>query len=215
MSTVIKAEKREKGARSKLSAIRKNGQLAGVIYGYNTESTPILLDYKETEKTVRRNGYAAVFQIELEGKKINAVLSDIQRDALKGTVKHVDFLAINMKEEIEMDIPFTLVGDASGVKEGGILTQPNHTLKVKVKPTDIPETIEVDISDLAIGDTLSLADVREKYDFEILYEDDYTLASVTPPAKEEEPDLEAAEVTADDIEATGEKLDPERPGRED
>ena len=216
MSLVIKATKREPGARSKLSKLREEGQLAGVIYGFNTESTPILLDYKETEKTVRRNGYAAVFQIELEGKKINAVLSEIQRDAIKGRVKHVDFLAINMKEELEIDVTFHLVGDAVGVKEGGVLTQPNHTIKIKVKPTDIPENLEIDVSELGIGDTLSLGAVRDKFDFEILSEDDYTLATVTPPApKEEEPDTEDAEKTADDVEATSEKLSPEKPGRED
>lgn len=216
MSTVIKASKREPGSRSKLTEIRKTGKLAGVIYGFNTESTPILLDYKETEKTVRKNGYAAVFQIELDGKKINAVLSDIQRDAIKGHVKHVDFLAINMKEELEIDVTFHLVGDAVGVKEGGVLTQPNHTIKIKVKPSDIPENLEIDVSELAVGDALSLSAIRDKYDFEILNDDDYTLATVTPPApKEEEADLEDADKTADDVEATGEKLDPEKPGRED
>jgi large subunit ribosomal protein L25 len=216
MSLVIKATKREPGARSKLSQLRQEGQLAGVIYGFNTESTPILLNYKETEKTVRKNGYAAVFQIELEGKKINAVLSEIQRDAIKGRVKHVDFLAINMKEELEIDVTFHLVGDAVGVREGGVLTQPNHTIKIKVKPADIPENLEIDVAELGIGDTLSLGAIRDQFDFEILSEDDYTLATVAPPApKEEEADTAEAEKTADDVEATGEKLSPEKPGRED
>lgn len=186
MSTVIKATKREAGSHSKLTKIRKNGQLAGVIYGYNTESTPILLNYAETEKVVRRNGYSAIFEIELDGKKIKAVLTDIQRDALKGLVKHIDFLAINMSQELEMDVAFTLVGEAVGVREGGTLTQPNHTLKLKLKPSDIPETIEVDVSELAIGDTLTLGAVRDKYDFEILNEDEYPLATIAHPVASEE-----------------------------
>ena len=200
MSTVIKATKRELGSRSKLTKIRQSGQLAGVIYGYNTETTPILLNYAETEKTVRRNGHAAVFEIELDGKKINAVLSEIQRDALKGHVKHVDFLAINMALELEIEVPFIFVGNSIGVREGGVITQPNQTLKLKVKPSDIPETIEVDISELGIGDTLSLGQVRDKFSFEILNEDDYTLATVTPPAQsEEDPDGDS---TTDNAEAT-------------
>jgi large subunit ribosomal protein L25 len=198
MSTVIKATKREPGSRSKLTKIRKSGQLAGVIYGYNTESTPILLNYAETEKTVRRNGYAAVFEIELDGKIINAVLSEIQRDAIKGHVKHVDFLAINMTLQLEIDVPFTVVGNSVGVREGGVLTQPNQTLKLKVKPSDIPETIEIDISELGVGDTLALGAVRDKFNFEILHEDEYTLATVTPPAQsEEEPVSEATAGTGE------------------
>lgn len=186
MGTVIKAIKREPGSQSKLTKIRKNGQLAGVIYGYNTESTPILLDYAETEKMVRKNGHAAIFDIDLDGKKMKAVLTDVQRDAIKGKVKHVDFLAINMSLDIEMDVPFILSGESVGVREGGVLTQPNHTLKLKLNPTDIPETIEIDISQLKIGDTLALGAVRNQFKFEILNEDEYTLAIITHPARSEE-----------------------------
>lgn len=216
MSTVLIAKKRETGPRSALTQLRAQGQLPAVIYGFQTDATPITLEYKQAEKAYRTYGGAAVFKIDVDGKVVNAIMTDIQRDALKGTVKHLDLLAINMKDELEVEVPFALVGDSVGVKEGGVIMQPNLTLKIKVKPSDIPETVEVDVSDLAVGDTLSLEQVRDKFDFEILNEDDYTLATVTPPTpKDVEPDLEAAEKTADDVEATGEKLDPEKPGRED
>lgn len=216
MSTVLNAKRRETGPRSALTQLRAEGQLPAVIYGYGTETTPVTLEYKQAEKAYRTYGGASVFKIELEGKTINAIMTDLQRDALKGTVKHLDLLAINMKEELEVEIPFSLVGDSVGVREGGVLMQPNMTLKIKVKPADIPETVEVDVTDLMVGDTLSLEQIRDKFDFEILNEDDYTLATVTPPSPTEvEADLEAAELTADDVEATGEKLDPDKPGRED
>lgn len=217
MTTVLQAKKRESGKRSTLSQLRKDGQLAAVLYGYQTESMPISLNYKETAKAVQNNGYTSVFKIEVEGKTVNVVLSEIQRDALKGHVKHVDFLAINMKEELEVDVPITLTGTSVGVREGGVLTQPNHTLKVKVKPSDMPDNIEIDISELAVGDTLSVGNVRDQFnDYVIVAEDDYTLATVTPPAAPvEDVDPDAESVTADDVEATGEKLSPEKPGRED
>lgn len=216
MTTTLQAKKRETGKRSTLTQLRKDGQLAAVLYGYNTESTPISLDYKETAKVVQRQGYTSVFKIEVDGKTVNAVLTDIQRDAIKGHVKHVDFLAINMSEELEVDVPISLIGDSIGVREGGVLTQPNHTVKVKVKPSDIPDVVEVDVSNLAIGDTLALGDVKDTFDFAILAEDDFTLATVTPPAPPiEEIDDEAASKTADDVEAVGEKLSPDKPGRED
>ena len=214
MTTVLKANKRETGKRSTLTQLRKDGQLAAVLYGYQTETTPISLDYKQTAKAVQSNGYTSVFNIEVDGKKVNAVLTDIQRDAIKGHVKHVDFLAINMKEELEVDVPITLVGTSVGVKDGGVLTQPNHTIKVKVKPSDIPDQIEVDISELAVGDTLSVGNVRGNYTgFTIIEEDDYTLATVTPPAPSvEDVDSDAENVAADNVEATGES---DKSGRED
>ncbi|MEK4626718.1 MAG: 50S ribosomal protein L25/general stress protein Ctc [Solibacillus sp.] len=217
MTTVLQAKKRETGKRSTLTQLRKGGQLAAVLYGYQTETMPISLDYKKMAKAVQQYGSTSVFKIDVDGKMVNVILTDIQRDALKGHVKHVDFLAINMKEELEVDIPVTLIGTSIGVKEGGVLTQPNHTLKVKVKPSNIPDVIEIDVSELAVGDTLSVGNVRNQFtDYTIIDEDDYTLATVTPPAPSvEEVDSEAEGNTANDVEATGEKLSPDKPGRED
>lgn len=210
MTTILKANRRQTGKRSTLTQLRKGGQLAAVLYGYQTESLPISLNYKETAKVVQSQGYTSVFSIEVDGKKINAVLTDIQRDAIKGHVKHVDFLAVNMEEELEVDVPLTLIGTSIGVKGGGVLTQPNHTIKVKVKPSDMPDYIEVDISELAIGDTLSVRNVRDNYTgFTIVEEDEYTLATVTPPATQ---DADAANVTVVNVEATAGKSSPDKPG---
>lgn len=183
MTTVLIAKKRETGRNSTLTKLRKEGKLAAVLYGYKTESTAISLDYKETAKAVQRNGYTSVFTIDVEGKKVNAVLTDIQRCALKGHVKHVDFLAVNMTEELEVEVPVTLSGTSVGVKEGGVLNQPNHTVKISVKPADMPDHVEVDISKLGIGDTLALGSVRDHIPFHILNDDDYTIATVTPPTE--------------------------------
>ncbi len=216
MSTVLEAKKRETGSRSILTEVRNNGGVPANVYGYKTEATPITINAQELGKVFQSTGQNGVFKLDVDGKKVNAVVSEVQRCALKGHIKHVDFQAINMSEELEVDVPITLIGDAVGVKEGGVLNQPNWELKIKVKPSDIPESIQVDVSSLNVGDTLSLVDVRDKIDFEILNDDDYTLATVTPPTlPTEDVDSDDANLTADDIDATGEKLDPERPGRED
>ncbi|HWL25017.1 MAG TPA: 50S ribosomal protein L25/general stress protein Ctc [Ureibacillus sp.] len=179
MSTVLQATKRNKGPRGQLTKLRQSGMLPAVVYGYNIDSIPIVLDYKETAKAVQKFGRTSVFQIDVEGKKVNAVITDVQRCALKGIVKHVDFLSINMSEELEVEIPVVSTGDSPGVSEGGILTQPIRVLKIKVKPTEMPEHIEVDISSLGIGDSLSVRDLNVKY--EILNADEDTLFTVTPP----------------------------------
>ncbi|RHW31746.1 50S ribosomal protein L25/general stress protein Ctc [Lysinibacillus yapensis] len=181
MDIILEAEKRQAGARSNLTTLRNEGKLPAVIYGFNIENTPVILDYRETAKVVQQHGQTAVFKIQLDGKQVNAVLNEVQRDALKGTVKHVDFLSIDMSEELEMEVPVTIVGVSAGVKEGGVLMQPVRDLKIKVKPTEIPETIEVDVSSLGIGDSLSVAEVRDRIPYQIASDDDDILASVTPP----------------------------------
>lgn len=217
MQTVITATKRETGSHSILTQLRKDGKLPSVLYGFNVEeTTPIYFEYKEMAREVQRNGVNHIFKIQLGDKTYSAIIGEIQRDALKGQVKHFDLLSINMKEELEVDVPVSIVGDSIGVREGGVITQPNTDLKIRVKPSDIPDSIEIDVSSLGVGNTLSLADVREQIPFDTLNEDDYTLATVTPPTPPaEDADLEAAGMTADDVEATGEKLDPNKPGRTD
>jgi large subunit ribosomal protein L25 len=182
MTTVLQAKTRETGKRSTLTQLRKKGQLAAVLYGYQTESIPISLDYKQTAKEVQKNGYTSVFKIDIDGEEVNAVLTDIQRCALKGHVKHVDFLSINMSEELEVDVPVVLTGESIGVRDGGVITQPNHTLKIKVKPGAMPDSVEVDVSKLAVGDTLSVADVRDQFEFTIVNDDIFTIVTVNPPA---------------------------------
>lgn len=180
--TVIQATKRKTGIRSELTRLRKGGMLPGVIYGYNIENTPISVDYKEIAKEVQQRGRTSIFDIDVEGKRLKALIVEVQRCALKGDVKHVDFLSINMEEEIEVDIPVHAVGTSVGVKEGGVLTQILNVLKVKVKPAEIPERIDVDVSTLGIGDTLFVSDIREKVPYQVLEGDDATIFTVTPPA---------------------------------
>ena len=114
-------------------------------------------------------------------ERVNVVLNDYQEDAIKGEIRHADFLAINMTEELEVDVTVHLVGESVGEKEGGVLQQPNREVKIKVKPSDIPETFDVDISGLQIGETITVADIRAKSKFEILNEDDYALVLISAP----------------------------------
>ncbi|KGR76571.1 50S ribosomal protein L25/general stress protein Ctc [Ureibacillus manganicus] len=200
MSVLLQATRRNKGPRAALSNLRNNGKLPGVVYGYNIDSIPIVLDYKETAKAVQTYGRTSVFQIEVEGKKVNAVITDVQRCALKGHVKHVDFLSINMSEELEVEIPVVATGESAGVKEGGILNQPVRTLKIKVKPAEMPEHIELDVSSLGIGDSISVRDININY--EVLNADEDTLFTVTPPGVAKDDTAGQGDTDNADIKAT-------------
>ena len=184
MNTVLQATKRKAGSRSNLSGIRKSGDIPANVYGYRTEATPITVDTKSFMKVIQQHGQNAIFKLNLEGQTVNVVISEIQRCALKGNIKHIDFQAINMSEELEVEVPIVVIGESIGAKEGGVLNLPNRELKIKVKPSQIPESIEIDVSSLNVGDTIALGDIRHTIGFEVLHEDDFTLATVTPPASE-------------------------------
>ena len=197
MATTIKAEKREKSGRSRLTELRNSGYVPAVVYGYKLESVPVAVRENELFMTLRDEGRNAVFQLEVEGKKVNAVLHDYQMDVMKGEFKHADFLAIDMNTEMEAEVNITLTGDdvAPGVKEGGVLNQPFWTVNISAKPSDMPESLEVDVSELAVGDSLTVGDVKSKWGVDVVDEDDKVLVTITAPRTEQ------ADTDADDTEA--------------
>lgn len=209
MSTTIQSELREATKQSTLTELRKEGVVPSVVYGFKTESTPIAVKERDLLNTLRETGRNGVMKLNVDGKDLNVVLSDYQSDALKGTIVHADFLAINMTEELEVNVPVHLTGNSVGEKEGGILQQPNREVTIKVKPSDIPETFDIDISDLKIGETITVADIREKSQYEILSEDDHALVLISAPRTDAEMEsLEGdAEGTAAEPEVIGEKQD--------
>ncbi len=192
MSTVLSVTKRETGHRSTLTQLRKGGAIPAVIYGYKLDSTPISISAKEFKKSIQKNGQNSVFSLDLEGKKVNVVVSEVQQCSLKDQVNHVDFLAINMAEELEADVPIKLVGQSVGVSEGGILMQPNLELKVKVKPAELPDSIEVDISSLKVGESLTVAEIRNQTPVEVISEDDYLLVTIVAPVSAEQEEVTAS-----------------------
>lgn len=179
-----------------LRRLRKDGWIPSVVYGYKTESTPIAVKERDLIDTLRETGRNGVIKLNVEGTDVNVVLNDYQSDVLKGDITHADFLAINMTEELEVEVTVNLVGESPGEKEGGVLQQPLWEVSVRVKPSDIPESLDVDISELQIGDTLLVSDIRDKVNYEILNEDDDALVIVSAPRTEAE--MEALDETAEE-----------------
>ncbi|MGG0658044.1 50S ribosomal protein L25/general stress protein Ctc [Rummeliibacillus pycnus] len=181
MNTIIHAQKREVGKRSVMSALRNNGFVPAIVYGYQIKSTSIAINVREFEKTLRSEGKNALVTLDIEGNQIKAVVNNIQRDTIKDKLMHLDFLAVDMSKLIGIEVPVILKGQAIGVKGGGVLHQPNRTVKLIVKPTEIPENIEVDVSGLEIGKSLTIGDIRNQIKHTIAGDDQILLVSVSAP----------------------------------
>ncbi|WP_303968639.1 50S ribosomal protein L25/general stress protein Ctc [Sporosarcina ureae] len=202
MST-IQSKSRETDKKT-VSELRKNGWIPSVVYGYKTESTPIAVKERDLLDTLRETGRNGVIKLTVEDKDVNVVLNDYQSDVLTGFLTHADFLAINMTEELEVDVAINLVGTAPGEKEGGTVQQPVWEVTIRVKPSEIPDHIDVDVSELQIGETILVGDIRDKVKFEILTEDEVGLVTISAPRTEAE--LEALDEATESTEAEPEVI---------
>lgn len=198
MSTVLKAQSRTNEQHSQLNEQRQRGNVPAIVYGYNIKNTPISVESKSFLKVMREVGRNGVISLDLEGKKLNVILHEYQEDSLRKEVTHADFLAVDMKVEIEANVLIELSNDAPGVKSGGVLQQILHEVSITAKPDDIPEEIKVDISGLEIGDSITVGDIRGNYSVVINNEDEETIASVQPPRVEEESTTEEASESTED-----------------
>lgn len=194
MMSTLTAKAREGKERSKLTELRKTGYIPAVVYGYQVESKAIAIPEKELMNAMKQSGRNGVLTLNVDGKDVNVILSDYQQDIMKGQITHADFLAVNLSNELEMNVVVTLIGDSEGVKAGGVLEQPNREVILKVKPSEVPEAVEIDISELQIGETIKVGDIRDKVNYQISNDDDFTLVTLTAPRVEEAESDEVAEV---------------------
>lgn len=199
MNTVIHVKKREVGKKSVLSALRKNGFVPAVVYGYQIEPVPVAVNEKEFKRLLSREGKNGIISLNIEGKEVKAVVSQLQRDTTKEKYIHVDFLSIDMSKLIGIEVPIVLKGLPIGIKEGGVLHQPLRFLKLIVKPNEIPEKVEIDVSNLAIGDTLTIGDIRGKVKYTISGDDQLTLVIVSTPTIRMDLDTEITDQTGEAV----------------
>ncbi len=201
-----------KQTRGDLRKIREAGKVPAVVYGYGTKNVSVKVDEVEFIKLIREVGRNGVIELGVGSKQIKVMVSDYQYDSLKNQITHIDFLAINMTEERTVEVPVHLIGEAPGAKEGGVVEQPLFNLEIAATPDSIPEYIEVDISELNINDSLSVADVKVSGDFTIENEAEDTIVSVVAPTEEPtEEEIEAMEgaSTQEEPEVVGESSEEE------
>lgn len=172
--------------------LRREDKIPGVFYRHGTENIPFYVDRKELHEVWGHE--SSLLDVTFDGKdNKKCIIRDIQFDPIKGRPLHIDLLGITMTEKITVYASITLVGTPLGVKNsGGILNQVLREVQVECLPSDIPDNIELDVSELEIGDNLQVSDLAvEKA--EILEDPDTIVATITAPRLEVEEEEEVAE----------------------
>jgi large subunit ribosomal protein L25 len=195
----IKLEVREREHRGSADArrLRKGGFIPGVLYGNGKQPHAISIPERELRRVLTgTSGLHAILDVVLEGQKTThaSILKDYQQDPLRGHISHVDLQEVRLDQPIQASVNVQLIGEPEGVKEGGVLSQVQREINVEALPMEIPEHIELDVSGMAIGDTLRLADLPEREGVKYLDNPEETvLATVTLPTRVEEPEPEVEE----------------------
>ncbi len=183
-----------------VKALRREGKIPAILYGSTIEPTPVLLDLKSASNTLNRLSGSALVAVNLEGNNLVSLVREKQRDVLTGTITHVDFQIVSMKEKIRTEVSVEIRGEAPAVKNfNGILVQNVDELEVEALPGDLPERIVVDVSGLTnIGQSIMLRDIALPEKVTVLEDLDLVLVVVTAPEAEEV--VEVAEVVGEEPE---------------
>ena len=182
MATTLTVNERKDLRHSSLRQLRLEGNFPAVVYGKQIDARTIFVDEGTFLKAIKESGRNGVLSLELNGSTEKVMLTEYQQDPIKGNIIHADFMVVNMSQEIDVEVRIDLVGEAEGVKSGGILQQSLHTVTVAAKPDQIPGSIEYDLSNLQIGDSIIIADLSTDASYSITQDEDEVIASILPPA---------------------------------
>src|SRR5690625_2151316 len=186
MSAKLKASLREDLARSNTKQLRADGLGPSVVYGKEKDPITVAVNNIELQKTIRDEGRNAIISLDVEeGEAVDVMLHEYQVDLIRDTVIHANFYVVDLAQEMDIEVSINLVGKPVGAKEGGVLQQPLYELLVRSRPADIPEEISIDISELDIGDAISVVDLEGAEGYEVIEDEDTTIVTVTAPEEEE------------------------------
>jgi large subunit ribosomal protein L25 len=183
----LKAQKREIASRGKLGDIRRAGEVPAIVYGGKKDAAPMRLNGKELLQVLKAHGANVIISLLVDGKKDTVLVKEVQRDILTHAITHVDFQRISLTEKLEVNVPLHVKGEAPGVKlSGGILEHILREFRVRVLPTAIPASIDVDVSALQINQGLKAKDIKLPEGVELLTDSEHIVVNVVAPMVFEE-----------------------------
>ncbi len=187
----LQAQEREGRGKNAARRLRASGMTPAVLYG-DGESTSLSIPTKIVDYTLHHFGDNALYDINLSGNTSTARVVDAHRDPVSGSLVHVDFAPVNMRERIEVTVPLAVTGEAPGVDEGGVLQQVAYEIQVESLPGDIPQEITLDVSNLSMNENLTLGDLTLPEGVTLISDPEEVAATITAPTEITEEEMEAA-----------------------
>lgn len=176
-------EKRNKVGSSAAKHARLDKKITAVIYGKDVVATPVLLDAKDFDEVLKQLGKNAIFEISIAGGiTTQVIVKSIQQSALKSQIQNVELQAITKGQKLTMSVPIHLVG-SEDVKEG-VLTQTLNELEIETDAAHVPSEFQIAVNEMAIGDTLTVADIKVAAGISVLTDADEAVAVVSAPIAE-------------------------------
>ena len=193
----IKAVKRETGKKA-AKLVRSENKIPSILYGSGMESVPLEIDYADFYHYYKESlGHQSFVFLQIGKKEYRCLVRDMQIDPVTRAIVHLDFQEVTAGQSLDVEIPVVTLGVAPGIKEGGMIDTGIRELQIRCMPKNLPDAIEVDVSELQIGDSVHIEDIQEKYpDVEFLQPSNTTLVSILAPkmeVEEAEEELEGEE----------------------
>ena len=194
METIeLKADIRTTSGKEAAKAMRRGGRIPAVLYGADTDAVSLSVEVRDLETLFRKSGsgYQLIDLVFGDGKeKKQVMIKELQTDPVTAALLHADFYEVAMDRKIAVAVPVTTVGKCEGVEMGGVLQIIRRELEVLCFPNKVPENIEVDITDLEIGDSIHIEELDFEEGVEPTAEGKLTVLIISAPQKEEEEEEE-------------------------
>lgn len=175
---VLQAKSRTKSGSAESRRVRKNGRIPAVIYGRSGKSVSIDLDNTEFVKGTKGISESTIVKVEVDGKPYEAFVKATQRNIIDGQILHIDFYEVESGVALRAKVSLVFKGNPIGVREGGMLETPVHEIEIECLPKDLPERIEIDISDLKVNHSIHVRNIPLAEGIRLLSNPDQTVALV-------------------------------------
>jgi large subunit ribosomal protein L25 len=200
------AEVRDATGKGVARKLRAAGRIPAVVYGRGTESRAISVDPKALVQLLQKGGAGmnTLIELSVDGTAKTVLVKELQRDPVRGRPLHTDFYLIDLAQKVEVSVPIHLIGRPEGVELGGILDHPLREIELECLPGAIPESIDVDVSALDVGDSIHVRDLEFPEGVSVHTDVNLAVASVVAPVAVEEPVVEEVE-EGEEVVAEGEE----------
>ena len=191
--SLLEAQQRDAGTKNDARRVRREGKIPAVVYGAGKQAMPVSVDPRQVSRILHsETGHNTVFDLALDGERTKAMIVDWQYEPIKGSLLHIDLKRIAMDQKLKVNIPIELVGEPAGVKQqGGILEQIAREVEVECLPGDIPNQIELSVSELVFGTVLRISDLPKNDKIKYLSDPEQPVAHIITIKEEEVPTADA------------------------